>query len=181
MASHEDSDVAIEAGSDAAPLLEGAEHALDDVARIVDDTVIIVLDVDVLAVWIDGLGAALDEPFAQLLAAVAFVGNQFCILRYRLDEQPVRSLSCSCWRAEDAFPNAALGRANEPVIECFLWAIDVGAFPPTGTAAKSMDDAIQQATIIHAWLAAHVGRQQRLDACPLCIEKSKKISILPPP
>src|SRR3546814_3675831 len=62
---HEVFDVAIEAGGDAPPVLEPAEHPLDDVALSVDGLVVVVLDFAVPARRDDGLGAACFEPFAR--------------------------------------------------------------------------------------------------------------------
>jgi hypothetical protein len=95
-----------------------------------------------------------------------------------VDEQPVRRIAGSRQRAEDAFPDAPLGPADEPIIEGFLRPIDIGAVDPTATAAKRMDDPTQNTTIIHARLTAHIARKQRLDARPLRIGKPKEISHL---
>jgi hypothetical protein len=95
-----------------------------------------------------------------------------------IDEQSVRRISCSRQRAEDTFPDAALGPADEPIVEGFLRPIDFGAVGPTATAAKGMDDATQHTTIIHARLTAHIGRKKPLDASPLRIGKPKEISHL---
>jgi len=84
---HECFDVAIEAGSDAPPVFEAAEHAVDDVALLVDCAIIIVLDFAALAGWNDGFSAALDQLFSQRLTVVAFVGDQFGRRRHRLDAE----------------------------------------------------------------------------------------------
>src|SRR3546814_5961840 len=83
---HEVFDVAIEAGGDAPPVLEPAEHPLDDVALSVDGLVVVVLDFAVPARRDDGLGAACFEPFAQGLAVIALVGDEFGGRRHRRDE-----------------------------------------------------------------------------------------------
>src|SRR5665647_1766916 len=75
--SHEVFDVPIEAGCDASPIFEAAEHALDDVALLVDRAVIFVLDLAVLAGRNDGLGATLGQPFPQCLAIVPLVSDEF--------------------------------------------------------------------------------------------------------
>jgi hypothetical protein len=62
--------VAIEAGSEASPVLEAAEHALDDVALLVIGAVVVVVDFAVAARRDDGLGTAVVEPPAQLLAVI---------------------------------------------------------------------------------------------------------------
>lgn len=93
-----------------------------------------------------------------------------------IDEQPVRRISRPCQRTEDVFPNAALCPADKPIIERLLGSIDVGAVGPTPPATKSMNDPTQHTAIIHTRLAAHVGRKQWLDPCPLCIGKPKEIS-----
>jgi hypothetical protein len=95
-----------------------------------------------------------------------------------VDEQPVRRITCSRQRAEDAFPNTALGPANEPVVEGFLRTVDVSAVGPTASAPKRMDNATQHTAIINTRLTAHVGRKQRLDPSPLRIGKPKEISHL---
>lgn len=51
----------------------------------VDCAIVIVLDFAVLARWDDGLGAALIQPFAQGLAVIAFVGDEFGRGRHGLD------------------------------------------------------------------------------------------------
>jgi hypothetical protein len=93
-----------------------------------------------------------------------------------VDEQPVRRIACSRRCAENGFPYATLGPADEPVVERLLGPIDIGAVGPTPAAAKGMNDPAQHATIIHARLAAHIGRQQWLDPSPLRIRKPKEIS-----
>jgi hypothetical protein len=95
-----------------------------------------------------------------------------------VDEKPVRRTSCSRQRAEDAFPDAALGPADEPIIKRLLGPIDVGAIGPTAAAAKGMNDPTQHTTIIHPGLATHIGRKQRLDPPPLHVGKPKEISHL---
>jgi hypothetical protein len=95
-----------------------------------------------------------------------------------VDEQPVRRIARSRQRAEDAFPNAPLGPADEAVIKRLLRPIDIGAVGPTASAAKRMDDPTEHTTIIHARLTAHIGRKQWLDPDPLRIGKPKEISHL---
>jgi len=92
-----------------------------------------------------------------------------------VDEQPVRGFSFSGQRAEDAFPNAALGPSYEPVIKRLLGAIDVSTVSPTTPTAKGVDDPTQHTPIIDAHLATHIGRKQRLDPSPLRIGKPKEI------
>jgi hypothetical protein len=93
-----------------------------------------------------------------------------------VDEQPVRRIACSRQRAENAFPDAALGPADEPVIKRLLRPIDVGAVCPTPATAQGVDDPAQHTTIIYPGLAAHAGRKQRLDPSPLRIGKPKEIT-----
>ncbi|MCP1472428.1 hypothetical protein J3E64_004146 [Sphingobium sp. OAS761] len=85
---HEVFDVAVEAGCDAAPVFEAAEHSLDDVALFLDGAVVIVLDLAVFARRNDGFGAALDEPFAQCLAVVSFVRHEFGRRWHCFDAEP---------------------------------------------------------------------------------------------
>ena len=73
-----------------------------------------------------------------------------------IDEQSVRRIFGSGECAEDAFPDAALGPANEAIVERLLRSIDVGAVRPAATASQRMDDSAQHATIVHAWLAPHI-------------------------
>jgi hypothetical protein len=75
-----------------------------------------------------------------------------------VDEQPVRRISGSRQRAEDALPDAALGPADEPIVERLLWPIDIGAVGPAPATAKRMDDPAQHTTIVHARLTANIGR-----------------------
>jgi len=93
-----------------------------------------------------------------------------------IDEQSIGSIAHSCKRAENAFPDAALGPANEPVIKRLLGSVDVCAVRPTATATKRVDDPAQHTTIIHARLTAHIGREQWRDPRPLRIGKPKEIS-----
>lgn len=85
---HEVFDVAIEAGCDAPPVLEAAEHALDDVALLVDGAVVIILELAVFARRDDGLGASSNQPFPQSLAVIALVGDEVGGRRHRFDTEP---------------------------------------------------------------------------------------------
>ena len=78
-------EISIEAGSDASPILEAAEHSLNDVALFVDGLVVIILGFAVFARWDDRLRAARFEPFSQGLAVVTLVGNQLGGGRQGLD------------------------------------------------------------------------------------------------
>jgi hypothetical protein len=98
-----------------------------------------------------------------------------------VDEQSIRRISCSRQRAEYALPNAALGPTDEPVIERLLRTVDISAIRPSTATPQGMNDPTQHTTIIHTRLAAHVGRQQRLDSSPLRIGKPKEISHLTRP
>ena len=80
-------DVAIEACGDAPPVLEAAEHALDDVALFVDGAVVIILDLAVFAWCYDGLSAAFDQPLAQRLAVIALVSDKLGGWRHRVDAE----------------------------------------------------------------------------------------------
>ena len=71
-------------------------------------------------------------PFSAACAAVDLDATA-------VDEQPVRRLSCSRQRAEDAFPDAALGPSDEPVIKRLLRPINISTVSPTAAAAKGMD------------------------------------------
>jgi hypothetical protein len=92
-----------------------------------------------------------------------------------VDEQAIWSVAGSRQRAENAFPDAALGPADEPIVERLLRAIDVSTVRPAPAAAKRVDDPAQHATIIHTWLAADIRRQKRLNPSPLHIGKPKEI------
>jgi hypothetical protein len=92
-----------------------------------------------------------------------------------VDEQSVGSIAGSRKRAEDAFPYASLGPADEAVVEGFLRSIDVGAIRPAPAAAKRMNNPAQHPAIVCTLLAAHVGWQQRRNPCPLHIGKPKEI------
>ena len=59
---HEGLDIAVEAGEDAAPVLEAAEHALNDVALPVDLPVVLDLYLAVGLRRDDRGGAAFDQP-----------------------------------------------------------------------------------------------------------------------
>jgi hypothetical protein len=93
-----------------------------------------------------------------------------------VDEQSVRRILRPRQGAEDAFPNATLRPADEPVVERLLWPVDSRAIRPAAAAAQRMDDPAQHPTVIRPLLATNVGRQERLDARPLCIRKPKEIS-----
>lgn len=68
---HEGLDVSVEAGRDASPVIEAAEHAIDDVALAVDYPVVVDLDLAVGLGWDGGRGAALGQPEPQGVAVVA--------------------------------------------------------------------------------------------------------------
>jgi len=92
-----------------------------------------------------------------------------------VDEQSIWSAAGSRQRAENAFPDAALRPADEPIVERLLRTIDVSTVRPATAAAKRVDNPAQHSTIIRAWLAANIRRQKRLDPSPLCIGKPKEI------
>jgi hypothetical protein len=92
-----------------------------------------------------------------------------------VDEQTIRGVAGSGQRAENAFPDAALGPANEPIVERFLRTIDVSTVRPAAAAAKRVDDPAQYPAIIHTRLAPNIGRKQRLNPRPLRIGKPKEI------
>jgi len=92
-----------------------------------------------------------------------------------VDEQAIWSVAGSRQRTENAFPDDALGPADEPIVERFLRTIDVSTVRPASAAAKRVDDPAQHPTIIHTWLTANIGRKQRLDPSPLRIGKPKEI------
>jgi hypothetical protein len=93
-----------------------------------------------------------------------------------VDEQPVGRIIGAGQRAEDAFPYAPLGPADEPVVECFLRPVEVRAVRPATATSEGMDDPAQNTAIIHPFHATNVGRQKRLDPSPLRIRKPKEIS-----
>jgi hypothetical protein len=97
----------------------------------------------------------------------------------RVDEQALRHILGPRKRAEDALPNAALGPANEAVVERLLRPIDVPwAIGPAPAALQGMHNAAQHTAIVNPIHAAHVRWQERLDPSPLNIRKPKEISHL---
>ena len=78
--------VAIEAGGDASPVLEAAEHAFDDVSLAVRGSVVGPRFAAIFAGWDDGCGAARHKPLAQGQAVISFVGDELCGRRQRLDQ-----------------------------------------------------------------------------------------------
>ena len=98
-----------------------------------------------------------------------------------VDEQPVRRVLGAGQGAENVFPYPALGPAHEAVVERLLRTVDARAIGPPAAATQGVDDPAQHPTIIHPLLAAHVGRQQRLDPSPLRIRKPKEIRHPTPP
>lgn len=64
-----------------------------------------------------------------------------------VDEQPVRRISCSRQRAEDAFRDTAPGPANKAIVERRFRPIDIGAVDPATAAAMGMDDPTQHTAI----------------------------------
>jgi hypothetical protein len=99
-----------------------------------------------------------------------------------VDEQAIGHIFPTGQRAEDPFPNPALGPAHEAVVERLLRSVDVArAIGPAPAAFQRVDDAAQHPAIIDTIHAPHVSRQQRLDPSPLCIRKPKEISHLPTP
>ena len=96
-------------------------------------------------------------------------------------EQPVGRFLSAGQGAEDVLPYSAFRPPHEAVVEGLLRAIDVRTVGPAAAAAQSMDDPAEHASIIHPWLAAHVGRQQRFNPRPLRIRKPKEIRHPTPP
>jgi hypothetical protein len=92
-----------------------------------------------------------------------------------VDEQSIRGVASSRQGTENAFPDAAFGPADEPIVERLLRTIDVSTVRPAPAAAKRVDDPAQHPTIIHTWFAANIRRQKRLDPSPLRIGKPKEI------
>ena len=68
-------DISIVSGGDASPVLEAAEHALDDVSPVVDALVVGELHLAVSHGRDDGDGAASFQPIAQNVGIIAFVGG----------------------------------------------------------------------------------------------------------
>jgi hypothetical protein len=92
-----------------------------------------------------------------------------------VDEQPVWHILAARQRAEDTFPYAAFGPADEPVVERLLRPIDIGTVGPAPAALQSMDDPAQHTTIVNTLPATHIRRQKRLDPSPLHIRKPEVI------
>jgi hypothetical protein len=92
-----------------------------------------------------------------------------------VDEQAIWSVAGSSQRAENTFPDAAFGPADEPIVERLLRTINLSTVRPAPAAAKRVDDPAQHSTIIHTRLAANIRRQKRLDPSPLRIGKPKEI------
>jgi hypothetical protein len=95
-----------------------------------------------------------------------------------VDEQPVGCIFAACQGAEDAFPDAALGPADEAIVDRLLWPVDASTVTPTSAALEGMNDPTQYPTVINPLLAPCIGWQQRLDARPLSVGKPKEISHL---
>lgn len=72
---HEGLDVSVEASCDAAPVLEAADHSLDDVALAIDGAVVFDLDFAVGLGRDDRRGAALSQPEPQSIAVVDVLGT----------------------------------------------------------------------------------------------------------
>lgn len=70
-------DVAVEADSDAAEVLDPAEGSFDDIALFIECPVVFVLDFAVLAGRDNRLCPSLPEPFPQGRTVVSFIGDQF--------------------------------------------------------------------------------------------------------
>jgi hypothetical protein len=78
-------------------------------------------------------------------------------------------------RERRKFSDAALGPSDEATVNGVLWRLVGRAVPPSPTRFQNMHDAVQDGDQRHAKTAC-VLRQQRRDACPLLIAKSKQIS-----
>jgi hypothetical protein len=92
-----------------------------------------------------------------------------------VDEQAIWSVAGSRKRTENAFPDTALRPTDEPIIERFLRTIHVSTVRPPPAADIRVDNRALHPAIIHTWLAANIGRKQRLDPSPLLIGKPKEI------
>jgi len=93
-----------------------------------------------------------------------------------VDEQPVGGILFAGQRAENPLPDAALGPADETVVERLLRAVDLlRAVAPAPATLERMDDPGEHPSIIDTLHAPDVTRQQRCDPSPLRIRKPKEI------
>lgn len=132
-------DFAVEAGGDAAPVLDAAEHSFDDVALLVDRFVVVVLDFAVFTRRDDGLGSALAQPFAQGLAVIAFVGNQFGRGWHRLDAllRDLAIMGVSRGQEQDEGPALVVADSMELGVTAPFGAADtIGQGPPFAPPAQ---------------------------------------------
>ncbi len=81
----------------------------------------------------------------------------------RAVDQQLRRRAARCrQRMEDRLPDAFLGPADEAVVECLAWAVDRWGIDPSAAGLENMNDAADDAAVIHPRLAARVGRKMRL-------------------
>lgn len=107
-------------------------------------------------------------PFSSACAAVDLDATA-------VDEQPVGRILGAGQRAENPFPDTALGSTDEAVVERLLRPVDIRTVGPASATAQRMDDPAQHPAIIDTLLAVHIGRQQRCNPLPLPIGKPKEI------
>ena len=79
-------EVSVEAGGDASPVLEAAEHAFHDISLTVGGYVVRPWFAAVFARRDDGCGAARHKPLAQRQAVISFIGDELRGRWQRLDQ-----------------------------------------------------------------------------------------------
>src|ERR1700674_1347290 len=92
-----------------------------------------------------------------------------------VDDEPIRRLLCAGQGGKDGLPDAALGPANEAIVECLLRPIDRRTIGPASPRLQRLNDTAQHASVIDPLLAACVGWQQGRDPSPLRIGKPEKL------
>src|ERR1700676_4237283 len=92
-----------------------------------------------------------------------------------VDDEPIRRVLCAGQGGKDGLPDAALGPANEAIVECLLRPIDRRTIGPASPRLQRLNDTAQHASVIDPLLAACVGWQQGRDPSPLRIGKPEKL------
>jgi hypothetical protein len=82
--------------------------------------------------------------------------------------------------AHDLGPDARSPPANETIVTSGLRAEVVRQVAPWRARSQDPEDAIEDTTVIHAWHAARLVRQHRLDGSPLIVKEFVAHDSAPP-
>jgi hypothetical protein len=75
----------------------------------------------------------------------------------------------SCQRVYDPAPNTGSTPADEAVVASGVWTKRFRQVAPRCARSQDPEDTIEDTAVIHAWYAARLVRQHRLDDSPLWV------------